>query len=326
MSLKGRDLLTLLDFSPKEIHTILDCAAELKYRKKAGYSHKIHDGKNIAIIFEKSSTRTRCAFEVAARDLGIGTTYLSSGSQIGIKESLPDTARVLSRMFDAIEYRGFEQARVESIAKYADVPVFNGLTNEFHPTQVLADLLTIMEHFKRLKGINLVYFGDARYNMGNSLMVGCAKMGMNYTACAPIAYFPSKILINRCADIASTTGATLSFETDPVKAASGADIIYTDIWASMGETEEVWNSRVRDLLPYQVNKEIMDIAGKNCKFMHCLPSYHNKDTQIGKKVCDRFGLDSLEVTDDVFEGSQSIVFDEAENRMHTIKAVMALMM
>lgn len=290
MSLKGRDLLTLLDFSSEEIQTILDCAAELKYRKKAGYSHKILEGKNIAIIFEKSSTRTRCAFEVAARDLGIGTTYLSSGSQIGIKESLPDTARVLSRMFDAIEYRGYEQARVASIAKYASVPVFNGLTNEFHPTQVLADFLTIIEYFHRLQGINLVYYGDARYNMGNSLMIGCAKMGMNYTACAPKAYFPNSNLTKTCRDIALKTGATISFETDPYNAASGADVIYTDIWASMGEPEEVWNTRVSDLLPYQVNQKIIDAAGSHCKFMHCLPSYHNKETQIGNKVCSRFGL------------------------------------
>ncbi len=324
MNLKGRDFLTLLDFTPEEIGYLLDRAAQLKAEKKAGIPHKIHEGKNIALIFEKTSTRTRCAFEVAGRDLGMGVTYLDpSGSQIGKKESIADTARVLGGMFDGIEYRGYGQEIVETLAKYAPVPVWNGLTNEFHPTQILADFLTIREHFGHLKGINFVYMGDARYNMGNSLMVGCAKMGLNFTACAPEAYFPDRNLIEECQKIAAETGATLTFETDPVKATKGAHVIYTDVWVSMGEPVEVWEERISQLGPYQVNKDLMDNAGPQCRFMHCLPAFHDWNTAVGKEMGQRFGRDAMEVTDEVFESPASIVFDEAENRMHTIKAVMA---
>jgi len=324
IDLKGRSFLKLLDFSADEIIYLLDLAADLKAKKKAGILHDVHRGKNVALIFEKTSTRTRCSFEVGAHDLGMGTTYLdSSGSQIGKKESLADTARVLSRMFDGIEYRGFEQARVEALAKYSSVPVWNGLTNEFHPTQILADFLTIREHFGSLDGIKLVYFGDARYNMGNSLMVGCAKMGMHFVACAPEKYFPDAKLIETCLPIAAESGAVIEFETDPMKAAEGADVIYTDVWVSMGEPEEVWAERIGDLLPYQVNDAVMAKAKETAVFMHCLPSYHDHKTAVGKEVGEKFGLDCIEVTDSVFEGKQSIVFDEAENRMHTIKAVMA---
>ncbi len=324
MDLKGRSFLKLLDFSPEEIACLLDIAAELKYKKKNGIPHTLCHGKNIALIFEKTSTRTRCSFEVAAHDLGMGVTYLDpSGSQIGKKESIADTARVLGRMYDGIEYRGFAQETVEELAKYAGVPVWNGLTNEFHPTQILADLLTVKEHFGRLKGIKLVYMGDARYNMGNSLMVGCAKMGLDFTACAPEKYFPDRALIDECSKIAETSGAKLDFDQDPIRAAAGADVIYTDVWVSMGEPEEVWEERINDLSPYQVNEKIMEKAGKNAVFMHCLPAFHDLKTSVGKKMGEKFGRDSFEVTGAVFESPQSIVFDEAENRMHTIKAVMA---
>lgn len=327
MNLHGKDFLKLLDFSPDEITQLLKTAALLKAQKKAGTPHKIHEGKNVALIFEKTSTRTRCAFEVAARDLGMGATYLGpTGSQIGVKESMADTARVLARMFDGIEYRGFEQARVEELAKFADVPVFNGLTNEFHPTQILADFLTIQEHFGELSGKKLVYMGDARYNMGNSLMVGCAKMGMVFTACAPEKYFPDKALISECRKISAETGAVLTFESDPEKAAEGADVLYTDIWVSMGEPVEVWAERIADLSPYQVTRKLLDIAGPQCRFMHCLPAYHDWNTKVGREMGEKFDRDAMEVTDEVFESKQSIVFDEAENRMHTIKAVMAELM
>ena len=324
MNLKGRNFLKLLDFTSDEIEYLIDFAADLKARKKAGIPHRLHEGKNIALIFEKTSTRTRCAFEVAARDLGMGVTYLDPmGSQIGKKESIADTARVLGRMFDGIEYRGYGQAIVEELAEYAGVPVWNGLTDEFHPTQILADFLTIKEHFGRLQDINFVYMGDARFNMGNSLMVGCAKMGLNFTACAPKKYFPDPALIEICEELALQNGSKLSFESDPEKAVKNADVIYTDIWVSMGEPVEIWEERIADLARYQVNSDIMAKAGENAVFMHCLPSYHDMKTEIGRQMCERFGRDSMEVTDEVFESKQSIVFDEAENRMHTIKAVMA---
>ena len=324
MNLKGRNFLKLLDFTPDEIQSLLDLAAELKAKKKQGIRHDDFCGKNIALIFEKTSTRTRCSFEVAAHDLGMHATYLDpSGSQIGKKESIADTARVLGRMFDGIEYRGYGQSIVEELAQYAGVPVWNGLTNEFHPTQILADFLTIQEHFGRLKGINFVYMGDARYNMGNSLMVGCAKMGMNFTACAPKKYFPDKALIDTCMEIAAQTGAEIKFCESPDEAVKNADVIYTDVWVSMGEPVEVWEERINDLAPYQVNSELMAKASPNAVFMHCLPSYHDMKTTIGKEMGEKFGRDSMEVTDEVFESAQSVVFAEAENRMHTIKAVMA---
>lgn len=324
MSLQGKNFLKLLDFTPEEIEQLLDLAAELKAKKKAGIPHRIHEGKNVALIFEKTSTRTRCSFEVAAADLGMHPVYLDpKASQIGKKESIADTARVLGRMFDGIEYRGYGQERVEALAKYAGVPVWNGLTNEYHPTQILADFLTIREHFGTLHEKKLVYMGDARYNMGNSLMVGCAKMGMHFVACAPEKYFPDKALIDICTEIAAKTGATLEFESDTTKAVKNADIIYTDVWVSMGEDESVWAERINDLLPYQVNQKLMDAAGPQCRFMHCLPAFHDLETETGLAIHEKFNLDCMEVTDEVFEGSQSIVFDEAENRMHTIKAVMA---
>ena len=324
ISLKNKDFLKLLDFTPEEITYLLDLAADLKAKKKAGIPHALCQGKNIALIFEKTSTRTRCAFEVAGHDLGMGITYLDpTGSQIGKKESIADTARVLSRMFDGIEYRGFGQSIVEELAQYSDVPVWNGLTNEFHPTQILADFLTIQEHCGGLKGKKLVYMGDARYNMGNSLMVGCAKMGMHFVACAPEKYFPDPELIAECQAIALETGATLSFITDPAAAVQNADVIYTDVWVSMGEPVEVWQERIADLAPYQVNAQLMAQAGDKAVFMHCLPAFHDHKTIVGKEMGEAFGRDAMEVTDDVFEGPQSIVFDEAENRMHTIKAVMA---
>ena len=323
-SLKHKDFLKLLDFTPEEIAYLLELAAELKAKKKTGIPHALCQGKNIALIFEKTSTRTRCAFEVAGHDLGMGVTYLDpSGSQIGKKESIADTARVLSRMFDGIEYRGFGQSIVEELARYADVPVWNGLTNEFHPTQILADFLTIQEHCGGLKGKKLVYMGDARYNMGNSLMVGCAKMGMHFVACAPEKYFPDPALIGQCQAIAAQTGATLEFLTDPAAAVKNADVIYTDVWVSMGEPMEVWQERIHDLAPYQVNAQLMAQAGPQAVFMHCLPAFHDHKTTIGKEMGEAFGRDAMEVTDEVFESPQSIVFDEAENRMHTIKAVMA---
>ena len=324
MNLHGKNFLKLLDFTPAKIEGLIDLAAELKAKKKAGIPHKLCEGKNIALIFEKTSTRTRCAFEVAAHDLGMGVTYLDpTGSQIGKKESIADTARVLGRMYDGIEYRGYGQEIVEELAKYAGVPVWNGLTNEFHPTQILADFLTVREKFGKLKGIKFVYMGDARYNMGNSLMVGCAKMGMHFVACAPKKYFPNAALVEECQAIAKETGATLTFEENPTTAVHDADVIYTDVWVSMGEPAEVWEERIRDLSPYQVNTALMNIAGENAVFMHCLPAFHDLNTTIGKEIHQKFGITAMEVTDEVFESSQSIVFDEAENRMHTIKAVMA---
>ena len=324
MNLHGRDFLTLLDYTPDEITYLLDLAAELKAKKKAGISHKMHEGKNIALIFEKTSTRTRCSFEVASHDLGMDVTYLDPAcSQIGKKESAADTARVLSRMFDGIEYRGYGQEIVEELAKYSSVPVWNGLTNEFHPTQVLADFLTIKEHFGTLDGIKLVYLGDACYNMGNSLMVGCAKMGMHFVVAAPEKYFPDPKLIAKCRAIAKETGAVLEFETDPVKAVQGAHVLYTDVWVSMGEPMAVWEERTNDLAPYQVNTALMEAAGEQAVFLHCLPALHDLKTGIGKEMGEKFGRTEMEVTDAVFESKQSLVFDEAENRMHTIKAVMA---
>lgn len=324
LDIKNKSFLKLLDFTPEEISGLVDLAADLKAKKKAGVSHKLCEGKNIALIFEKTSTRTRCAFEVAAADLGMHSTYLDpTGSQIGKKESIADTARVLGRMYDGIEYRGYGQEIVEELAKYAGVPVWNGLTNEFHPTQILADFLTIKEHFGSLVGKKLVYMGDARYNMGNSLMVGCAKMGMHFVACAPEKYFPNSELIAACKEVAADTGATLEFITDPKEAVKNADVIYTDVWVSMGEPDFVWEERIKELMPYQVNSELMKAAGDNCKFMHCLPAFHDLNTKIGKEISEKFGISCMEVTDEVFESEQSIVFDEAENRMHTIKAVMA---
>ena len=324
MNLKGKSFLTLLDFSPEEIEYFLSLAAELKTKKQQHIPHRMHEGKNVALIFEKTSTRTRCAFEVAAADLGMHPVYLDpKSSQIGKKESIADTARVLGRMFDGIEYRGFEQTRVEALAKFSGVPVWNGLTNEYHPTQILADFLTIREHFGDLKGKKLVYMGDARYNMGNSLMIGCAKMGMNFVACAPAAYFPDAALVEKCRAVANETGATLTFETDPEKAVIGADVIYTDVWVSMGEPDEIWAQRIKDLVPYRVTEKLMALAGDQCRFMHCLPSFHDLETEVGREIYEKFGLNCMEAEDAVFEGKQSIVFDEAENRMHTIKAVMA---
>ena len=322
--MKGNHFLKLLDLTPAEIEELLASAADFKAKKKAGIPHRICEGKNIVLLFEKDSTRTRCAFEVAGADLGMSVTYLGpSGSQMGKKESIADTARVLGRMYDGIEYRGFGQEIVENLAKYAGVPVWNGLTNEFHPTQILADFLTIQEHFGTLKGKKLVYCGDARFNMGNSLMVGCAKMGMHFVACAPETYFPSKVLIDQCREISKETGAVLEFITDPMIATKNADVIYTDVWVSMGEPDSVWKERIEALKPYQVNKAMMDNAGLQCRFMHCLPAFHDLNTVIGKQIHEKFGIDCMEVSDEVFESPQSIVFDEAENRMHTIKAVMA---
>ncbi len=323
---KNRDFLKLLDFSPEEIEQLLELSEKLKKKKKNGEAHRLCEGKNLALIFEKTSTRTRCAFEVAARDLGMGVTYLDpSGSQIGKKESIADTARVLSGMFDGIEYRGFGQNIVEELAKYASVPVFNGLTDEFHPTQILADFLTVKEHFGKLKGVHLTYMGDARFNMGNSLMVGCAKMGMHFTVGAPKEYFPDQKLISECEKIAEKTGAVLNFLENPTEAVNGAHVVYTDVWVSMGEPDTVWEKRIKALLPYQVNEALMKNAAPDAIFMHCLPAYHDKNTVIGKEKCEKFGLDAMEVSNEVFEGKQSVVFEEAENRMHTIKAVLAAM-
>ena len=323
MDLKGRNFLKLLDYTPEEILYLLDLAAELKEKKKKGIPMDTLKGKNVALIFEKTSTRTRCSFEVAAHDLGMGTTYLEpTGSQIGKKESIADTARVLGRMYEGIEYRGFGQEIVEELAKYAGVPVWNGLTNEFHPTQILADLLTIREHFGTLK-VKVVYMGDARYNMGNSWMVGCAKLGMDFTACAPKKYWPSPELTDQCRAIAEQTGGSITLEEDVKKATRDADVIYTDVWVSMGEPDEVWAERIRDLLPYQVNRSVMENAGAQAVFMHCLPAFHDLGTAIGRQISEKYGIDAMEVTDEVFESPQSVVFDEAENRMHTIKAVMA---
>lgn len=324
ISLKGRDFLTLKDFTPEEIQYLVDLAAKLKAKKKNGELMDVLRGKNIALIFEKTSTRTRCSFEVAAYDLGMGVTYLDpSGSQIGKKESIADTARVLGSMFDGIEYRGYGQEIVEDLAKYSKVPVWNGLTNEYHPTQMIADLLTIQEQLGRTKGVKFVYMGDARYNMGNSLMIMCAKMGMHFTACAPKKYFPNAELIAQCEEYAKASGATLTFEEDVEKATKDVDVIYTDIWVSMGEPEEVWEERLNDLTPYRVTMDVLNNAGENAIFMHCLPSYHDLNTTVGKQVFEKFGVKELEVTDEAFESSKSRVFEEAENRMHTIKAVMA---
>lgn len=323
MNLKGRDFLTLLDYTPEEIAYLVNLAAELKAKKKAGVLHDVLRGKNVALIFEKTSTRTRCSFEVAAHDLGMGSTYLDpTGSQIGKKESIADTAQVLCGMFDGIEYRGYGQEIVNELAKYSTVPVWNGLTNEFHPTQILADFLTIKEHFGKLAGLKFAYMGDARYNMGNSLMIGCAKMGLHFVACAPKAYWPAPELVEKCKAIAAGTGATitLSDDTDAVK---DADVVYTDVWVSMGEPVEVWAERIEALAPYQVNTELMAKAKPTAVFMHCLPAYHDHKTAVGKEMGEKFGRDAMEVTDEVFTGPQSIVFQEAENRMHTIKAVMA---
>jgi len=324
MSLYKKSFLKLLDLSTEEITGLLDLAASLKEKKKKGELHRYCEGRNVALIFEKTSTRTRCSFEVAAADLGMHPVYLDpKSSQIGKKESIADTARVLGRMFDGIEYRGFGQEIVEDLAKYSGVPVWNGLTNEFHPTQILADFLTIREHFGTLQGKKLVYMGDARYNMGNSLMVGCAKMGMHFVACAPADYMPGKELVDECLKIAAETGAVLEFIEDPMEATKNADIIYTDVWVSMGEPAEIWKQRIDDLMPYQVRMEYLDNAGPQCRFMHCLPAFHDLNTEIGFEMYQKFGCREMEVTDEVFESSRSIVFDEAENRMHTIKAVMA---
>ncbi|MCI9565504.1 MAG: ornithine carbamoyltransferase [Eubacterium sp.] len=324
MDFKGRHFLKLLDFTSEEIGALIDLAAELKAKKKAGELVDVLRGKNIAVIFEKTSTRTRCSFEVAAHDLGMGVTYLEpSGSQIGKKESIADTARVLGRMFDGIEYRGFGQDLVEELAAHAGVPVWNGLTNEFHPTQILADFLTLKEKFGKLEGLKFVYMGDARYNMGNSLMVGCAKMGMHFVGCAPKKYQPDEELVKQCREIAKETGAVIEFEEDPMTATKEADAIYTDVWVSMGEPDEVWEERIGDLLPYRVTMDLINNANAGVVFMHCLPAFHDLKTKIGKEIYEKFGLDCMEVTDEVFESEHSVVFDEAENRMHTIKAVMA---
>lgn len=324
INLKGRNFLTLKDYTTEEIEYLLELSAQLKAQKKQGISHEMHKGKNIALIFEKTSTRTRCAFEVAAHDLGMNTTYLDpSASQIGKKESIADTARVLGRMFDGIEYRGFGQEIVEELAEKAGVPVWNGLTNEYHPTQMLADMLTIKEHFGKLKGLTLAYLGDARYNMGNSLMIACAKLGLNFVACTTKAYFPNEELVAYCKEEAKKTGAKITLTEDVMEGTKGADVIYTDVWVSMGEPDEVWKSRIAELTPYKVTKKIMENAGPQAVFMHCLPAFHDHKTVIGKEMGEKYGFEDLEVTDEVFESEQSIVFDEAENRMHTIKAVMA---
>jgi len=323
MNLKGKSFLKLLDFTPEEIQELLNLSAELKAKKKAGIAHDTLRGKNVALIFEKASTRTRCAFDVAAFDLGMHTTYLDpSGSQIGKKESISDTAQVLGRMYDGIEYRGYGQSVVEELAKYAGVPVWNGLTTEFHPTQILADLLTIQETFGKLKGIKMAYCGDARFNMGNSLMVGSAKMGLDFVACAPKKYFPQQELTDTCKALAKQSGGSVTQTEDILEGVKDADVIYTDVWVSMGEPMEIWEERIHDLAPYQVNAKVMAAAKPGAIFMHCLPSFHDLNTAIGKEMGARFGRDSMEVSDDVFSGSQSVVFDEAENRMHTIKAVM----
>ena len=324
MDLKGRNFLTLKDFTKEEIEYFINLAADYKEKKKQGVAVDTLKGKNVALIFEKTSTRTRCSFEVAAHDLGMGTTYLDpKGSQIGKKESIRDTARVLGRIYDGIEYRGFGQEIVEELAKYAGVPVWNGLTNEYHPTQMLADLLTIREHLGRVEGVKLVYMGDARYNMGNSLMILCAKMGMNFVACAPKKYFPNEALVKECEAFAKESGATITLTEDVKEGTKGADVIYTDVWVSMGEPDEVWEERIKELSPYKVTKEVMENAGSQAIFLHCLPAFHDLETTIGKEMGERFGIKDMEVTDEVFESEQSVVFDEAENRIHTIKAVMA---
>ena len=324
MNLKGRDFLKLLDFTSEEILGLIDLAADFKAKKKAGVSHRNCEGKNVALIFEKTSTRTRCSFEVAAYDLGMGVTYLDpTGSQIGKKESIADTARVLSSIYDGIEYRGYGQEIVEELAKYSSVPVWNGLTNEFHPTQILADMLTIRERFGRLKGLKFVYMGDARYNMGNSLMVGCAKLGLHFVACAPEKYFPDAKLVETCKALAKENGGSVTLESDVSVALAGANVIYTDVWVSMGEPDGVWAERIADLTPYRVTMSAMNMASDDAVFMHCLPAFHDLGTTVGKQIHEKFGITEMEVTDEVFESERSIVFQEAENRMHTIKAVMA---
>ena len=323
MDLTGRHFLTLKDYTPEEINYLIDLAANLKEKKKKHIPVDIHRGKNIALIFEKNSTRTRCSFEVAAHDLGISTTYLAEGSQLGKKESIADTARVLGRMFDGIEYRGYGQEIVEEFSKYAGVPIWNGLTDEYHPTQMLADMLTIKEKFGKLKGLKLVYFGDARFNMGNSLAIVCAKLGLHFVACTTEKYFPSKALLGDIDTWCKESGGSVTFESNIEKACKDANIIYTDVWVSMGEPDEMWAERIKDLLPYQVNKKVMELAGPDAIFMHDLPSFHNTETKIGKEIEEKFGIKEMEVTDEVFESKQSVVFDEAENRMHTIKAVIA---
>ena len=323
INLKGKSFLKLLDLTSEEIHYLLDLSSDLKAKKKNGIPHRLCKGKNIVLLFEKTSTRTRCSFETAGYDLGMHVTYLDpKSSQMGKKESIADTARVLGRIYDGIEYRGYGQEIVETLAHHAGVPVWNGLTNEFHPTQILADFLTIREHFGSLEGKKLVYLGDARYNMGNSLMVGCAKMGMHFVACSPEEYFPAKELCDTCLEIAKQSGATIEFVTDPKEAVKNAHILYTDVWVSMGEPEEVWEKRIKDLSPYRITNELMTLAGEQCRFMHCLPAFHDLNTEVGQEIFNKFGIECMEVTDDVFESSASIVFDEAENRMHTIKAVM----
>ncbi len=323
--LKGRNFLKILDFTPEEIRYMISVAKDLKSKKKNGIAHDTLRGRNVALIFEKTSTRTRCSFEVAAHDLGMGTTYLDpAASQIGKKESIKDTARVLGRMYDGIEYRGYGQEIVEQLAEYSGVPVWNGLTNEFHPTQMLADMLTIEEHLGAYEGLKFVYMGDARYNMGNSLMVTCAKLGMHFVACTNKNYFPEEELVKTCEEIAKETGGSISLCEDVMEATKDADVIYTDVWVSMGEPDEVWETRIRELMPYQVNKKVMDNAKDTALFMHCLPAFHDLDTKIGKEIYEKFGITEMEVTDEVFESKNSVVFDEAENRMHTIKAVMAL--
>ena len=322
MDLRGRDFLKLLDFSKEEIRYLLDLAIEFKKKKKNGEKHEYLKGKNIALIFEKDSTRTRCSFEVAGYDLGMGVTYLGpTGSQMGKKESIADTARVLSRMYDGIEYRGFEQSIVEDLARYSSVPVWNGLTNEFHPTQMLADVMTIEEHFGHLEGINMVFMGDARNNVGNSLMVVSAKMGINFTVCAPKELWPNEELINECREIASLNGSCINLTEDVMEGTKNADVLYTDVWVSMGEDDSVWENRIKLLRPYQINKEVISNANERAIFLHCLPSFHDLNTKIGKDIYDKFGIPEMEVTNEVFESEHSKVFDEAENRMHTIKAV-----
>ena len=323
MNLKGRSFLKLLDYTPEEINSLIDLSADLNEKKKRGIFHDELRGKNIALIFEKTSTRTRCSFEVAASDLGMGSTYLDpSGSQIGKKESIADTARVLGRMYDGIEYRGFEQDIVEELSKYAGVPVWNGLTNEFHPTQMIADMLTIREHFGKLSGLKFVYMGDARYNMGNSLMITCAKLGLHFVACTNKKYFPDSALVDKAKEIAADTGATITLSESVEESCKDADVIYTDVWVSMGEPDAVWKERISDLLPYQVNAKALSYAKPDVKFMHCLPAFHDLKTTIGKEIYEKYGLTEMEVTDEVFESEHSIVFDEAENRMHSIKAIM----
>lgn len=323
MNLTGRDFLTLKDFTPEEILFLLDTAADFKEKKKKHIPVDIHRGKNIVLIFEKTSTRTRCSFEVAAHDLGISTTYLAEGSQIGKKESIADTARVLERMYDGIEYRGYGQEIVEELAKQSHVPVWNGLTNEYHPTQMLADMLTIREHYGKLKGLKMVYYGDARYNIGNSLSIVCSKLGLNLVLCGPEKYFPSKDLLKECEEWSKVSGGSVTCETNIEKATKDADILYTDVWVSMGEPDEVWAERIADLKPYQVNMNVLKMAKPTAIFMHDLPSFHDENTKIGKEISEKFGIGEMEVTDEVFESCQSVVFDEAENRMHTIKAVIA---